>query len=283
MKDGRLVSLLVGEFTLGRLWRSALLIALLLYAWFAFYAWFYSDALIFPAPTASYRDTAETIKLTTADGVRLSAVFLENPQAEQVILYSHGNGEDIGLIRFVLEDLRRLGFSVFAYDYRGYGTSEGKPNEQGLYADIDAAYEYLVKERKVAPEKIIALGRSLGGGAAVDLATRKPLGGLIAESTFASAFRVLTQAPLLPFDKFRNLAKIGRVRCPTLVVYGAKDELIANWHGEKLFAAAPEPKRLLRVESAGHNNVQEIAGQSYNQALQDFAALVKQTKTAGNF
>jgi hypothetical protein len=278
MKDMPLRSWMVGEFTFRRLWRSALLICLLLYACFALYAWFYSDSMIFPAPPASYKDTPEIIKLTTADGARISAVYLENPQAAQVILYSHGNGEDIGLVRFLLEDYRRFGFSVFAYDYHGYGTSEGKPSEAALYADIDAAYDYLVKEKGVAPERIIALGRSLGGGPAVDLASRKPLGGLILESTFVSAFRVLTQVPLLPFDKFRNLEKVSRARCPVLVIHGADDELIGYWHGEKLFAAAPEPKRLLRVEGARHNDVFEVGGRSYYQALKDFGELVSDVR-----
>ena len=278
MKDAPLSSWVVGEFSFRRVWRSALIIAVLLYAAFALYAWMFSDGLLFPAPPASYTDTAEIIKLTTADGARISAVYLENPQATHTILYSHGNGEDIGLVRFLLEDYRRFGFAVFAYDYRGYGTSKGKPSEAAVYADIDAAYDYLVKERKIAPESIIALGRSLGGGAAVDLAARKPLGGLIMESAFVSAFRVLTQAPLLPFDKFRNLPKMSRARCPVLVIHGAEDEVIAYWHGEKLFAAAPEPKLLLRVEGAHHNDVFEVGGRRYYQALKDFAVLVSKNR-----
>ena len=278
MKDARLRSLLVGDFTVRRLWRSALIIAVLLYAAFALYAWMFSDDLLFPAPPASYTDTAEIIKLRTADGARISAVYLENPQATHTILYSHGNGEDIGLVRFLLEDYRRFGFAVFAYDYHGYGTSEGKPSEAGVYADIDAAYDYLVLERKIAPESIIALGRSLGGGAAADLAARKPLGGLIMESAFVSAFRVLTQVPLLPFDKFRNLAKMSRARCPVLVIHGTEDEVIAYWHGEKLFAAAPEPKRFLPVAGAHHNDVFEVGGRRYYQTLKDFAALVSKNR-----
>jgi hypothetical protein len=273
MKDVPLSSWIVGEFSFRRLWRSALIICILLYGWFAAYAWFYSDGMIFPAPPTSYRDTPEIVKLTTTDGARISAVYLENPQATHTILYSHGNGEDIGLVRFLLEDYRRFGFSVFAYDYHGYGTSEGKPSEATVYADIDAAYDYLVKEKGIAPERIIAFGRSLGGGPATDLASRKPLGGLILESAWVSAFRVLTQVTLLPFDKFRNLDKMSRVRCPVLIIHGTEDEIIAYWHGEKLFAAASEPKRLLRVEGAHHNDVFEVGGRRYYQTLKDFAEL----------
>jgi hypothetical protein len=101
---------------------------------------------------------------------------------------------------------------------------------------------------------IIALGRLLGGGVTVDLASRRPLGGLIIESTFVTAFRVLTKIPLFPSDKFRNISKIKNVNCPVLVIHGEDDEVIPFWHGEKLFQQANEPKLSLWVDGAGHNN-----------------------------
>jgi fermentation-respiration switch protein FrsA (DUF1100 family) len=175
----------------------------------------------------------------------------------------------------ILNEIKKMGFSVFAYDYRGYGTSSGRPSEQNAYRDIDAAYEYLIKEQNTAPGKIIALGQSLGGAMAADLASRKPVGGLILESTFVTAYRVLTKIPLLPFDQFENINKIKQVRCPVLVIHGKQDQVIPFWHGKKLFEQANEPKKSYWVERAGHNNLLEVAGPGYRQALQAFAELIE--------
>jgi pimeloyl-ACP methyl ester carboxylesterase len=146
------------------------------------------------------------------DGVALLAVHLPNPQAVYTVLFSHGNAEDIRDVAPLLNEIHESGFGVFAYDYRGYGTGDGVPTEENAYKDIDAAYAYLTGTLGVAPARIIAYGRSLGGGPAVDLASRKPLTGLILESTFVTAFRVRTHIPILPFDKFRNQDR--RRACP---------------------------------------------------------------------
>jgi Esterase/lipase len=136
--------------------------------------------------------------------VTLSAVHLPNPQAVYTALFSHGNAEDIRDVAPLLNEIHESGFAVFAYDYRGYGSGDGVPTEENAYKDIDAAYAYVTGTLGVAPARIIAYGRSVGGGPAVDLASRKPLAGLIVESTFVTAFRVRTHIPILPFDKFRN-------------------------------------------------------------------------------
>ena len=167
-----------------------------------------------------------------------------------------------------------LGFSVFAYDYRGYGLSDGTPSEPRVYADIDGAYDYLTAQLHVPPQRIIAYGRSLGAGAAVDLAARRPVGGLILESPFLSAFRVMTRVPLFPFDKFRNADKIGRVRCPLLVMHGEADEIVPFWHGRQLFDKAPGPKIFVAIPGAHHNDFMWVAGDRYGRALRDFEALL---------
>jgi fermentation-respiration switch protein FrsA (DUF1100 family) len=237
--------------------------------------------MIFLPPPATYRDGAETLSLTTADGVRISAVHLVNHHAAYTILYSHGNAEDLGLIAPLLARLREWGFAVFAYDYRGYGTSRGRPSERGAYEDVDAAYAYLTLTLGVPPGQIIAYGRSVGSGPAVDLATRQPLAGLVVESAFVTAFRVLTRVPLLPFDEFRNIDKITRVSCPVLVMHGVQDDIVPIAHGRRLFGAAPEPKRFLWVEGAGHNDFMLVAGDRQGQALREFAALLRESRARG--
>ncbi len=117
-------------------------------------------------------------------------------------------------------------------------------------------------------------GRSLGGAMALWVAAHAPVAGLVLESPFYTAYRVVTQAPLVPFDKFSNKDEIGRIRCPVLVIHGLDDWIIQPWHGRELYARAPEPKRCLWVEGAGHNDVIAVAGARYDEALREFVALV---------
>jgi fermentation-respiration switch protein FrsA (DUF1100 family) len=249
-----------------------LYIPIVLYLSLAIYALFFSDSAIFLPHPSSYRDTPDILKIKSANGNTISALYLPNPSATFTLLVSHGNAEDLGDDREWLEDLCRAGFNVLAYDYQGYGTSQGKPAEKTAYEDEIAAYEYLTRELKIAPGHIIIFGRSVGSGAAVHLAARRPAAALVLQSPFISAFRVLTRVPLLPFDKFPNYKEIGRVRCPVLIVHGAKDSVIPLWHGQKLFEAANQPKQLMVVPGADHNDLNFVAGASYFQALQAFQA-----------
>ena len=255
--------------------RIALSIAFI-YAVVGAWAWLVSDRMIFLPPAPTYRDTADILKVPTSGGERIAAVYLPNPAATYTVLLSHGNAEDLGWVLPSLPPLRDLGFGVFAYDYRGYGLSEGRASEQHVYADIDAAYDYLTRELRVPAARIILYGRSLGAGAAVDLAARQSVGGLILESPFLTAFRVMTRIPLFPFDRFRNVDKIGRVRCPVLVMHGEADEIVPLWHGQQLFERAPGPKMFLAVPGAHHNDFMSVAGARYVTALRDFEALLRE-------
>ena len=263
---------LIGKFSFRRLLRSTLIVLVLLFLLVMISAHTFADQMIFQPQPSFYRDDDSIIKLSTANGERISAKYFQNPSAEFTILFSHGNAEDIGTATDFLKELENAGFSVFIYDYRGYGTSEGKPSEENSYEDIEAAYNYLTQNLQIPPEKIIVHGRSLGGAVSIDLASRKPCGGLIAESTFVSAFRVVTNYKILPFDKFESLEKIKFVKCPVLFIHGKKDNLIPFWHGEKLFAEAGEPKFSFWIDEANHNNVFAISRNGYLQAIHDFSA-----------
>jgi abhydrolase domain-containing protein 17 len=262
---------LVGEFSLRRLMTSLLLIPFFVYLGLLVFAYFYADKVIFQPQFSSYKDNEEILKLKTSDGDKISARFYENPNAEHTILFSHGNAEDIDDTDFLMREFQQNGFSVLAYDYRGYGTSEGTPSEEKVYRDIDAAYDHLTRELNILPEKIVLYGRSLGGAVAIDLASRKKVGALIAESTFVSAFRVLTKIQLTPFDKFESLKKIKNVNCPVLIIHGRRDRTVPFRHGEKLFAEANEPKFSLWLDEADHNNVFSVGGKAYLQTTRDFA------------
>lgn len=267
---------LFGEFSLKRLIRSAILI----YAFLCFYGYFFTDRMIFQPQPATYQDSPELLKLNS-EGIKISALYLPNQQASYTLLFSHGNAEDLGNIRWLMQEWHAMGFAVFAYDYRGYGTSQGNPTEIGAYQDINAAYQYLTQKLKISPAQIIVYGRSVGSGPSVDLASREPVAGLILESPFLTAFRVVTHIPIVPFDKFANLHKIKKVQCPVLIMHGSVDQVIPFWHGQQLFAAANQPKQAFWVEGADHNDVMEVAGPRYTQALQKFVKLVRGAREPG--
>jgi pimeloyl-ACP methyl ester carboxylesterase len=265
-------------------WRSLIRIlspVALAYTGLALVAFFGSEQLIFQPHPSSYKDTPAILKLPTSDGGAISAIHLRNERAHFTVLYSHGNGEDIG------DDLPRLsayqarGFSILAFDYQGYGTSTGKPSEHNAYEDIGTAYDYLTRKLGIPSSQIIVHGQSLGGAVAIDLAARKPVAGLIAESTFLTAFRVRTRWPMVPFDRFRSVDKIPNVNCPVLVIHGARDSVIPFRHGRELFKRAPDPKFSLWLEDAGHNNVIAVAGEKYWEAITSFAQLLQSDAPRG--
>nr|WP_239121265.1 alpha/beta hydrolase [Spirulina major] len=247
---------------------------LFIYIFFALYVFFVADRMIFVPQPASYTDDEDILKLSTSNQEKFSGLYLPNPNAQYTLLYSHGNAEDLGEIRPVLEFFQAIGFNVFAYDYRGYGTSEGKASERNTYEEIEIAYTYLTEKIGISPDRILLFGRSVGGGPTLNLATRKPVGGIILESTFTQVFRVVVPFPLLPFDKFRNLDKIKQIKVPVLIVHGMEDNTIPFSHGQKLFAAAPEPKLSFWVEGATHNDLFWVAGDDYAEKLQEFEKLV---------
>jgi fermentation-respiration switch protein FrsA (DUF1100 family) len=254
--------------------RRALALSALLWLLLAACAWFFAERLLFLPPAPSYRDSAEILKIPVSGGERISALHLAGPAADFTLLLSHGNAEDLGDLRGLCERYRERGFSILAYDYRGYGTSSGRPSEEAACADIETLYDHLRLELRVPPDRIILHGRSLGGGPSVALAARRPVAGLILESTFTSVFRVATEIPLFPFDKFDNLGRIGAVACPILVVHGTDDQVVPFRHGEELFRRAREPKRMLAVAGADHNNLHRIAGEAYWLALDRFRLLL---------
>ena len=254
---------------------SPLRILLLLaaaYVAFAAALWLFADRLIFQPRPAGYAEAPGLLRIPTEDGGTIAALWLPSPSAQYTVLFSHGNAEDIGDDRPFLEAIRRAGFSVLAYDYRGYGLSPGRPSERRAYRDADAAYAHLTGELGVAPKRVILHGRSLGGAVAVDLASRRPVAGLVLESTFTTAFRTVSSLPIVPFDRFRSADKLARVRAPVLVIHGDRDEVVALEHGRRLYALAEGPKRAYWVRGAGHNDLAAVAGERYWQELRRFAA-----------
>ena len=205
---------------------------------------------------------AEEIWFTTADNVKLNAWFLHAPQPSKgTVLYSHGNGGNLTFVRGVAQDLVQHGLDVLIYDYRGYGRSEGSiPSEAEMYADGDAAYEFLTKTRGIQTEKLAIYGLSLGTTVSTDLASRRPCGALVLEAPLSSASDMANvMLPILPRslhwigkNKFESERKISSVKCPVLIAHGDADEMIPTEQGRKVFAAANEPKKLMIIAHGKH-------------------------------
>lgn len=206
---------------------------------------------------------AEDVWFTAADGVKLHGWFLraESPPAQGTVLYSHGNGGNITYFKGIAADLAKRGLDVLLYDYRGYGRSEGSaPTEAELYADGDAAYDFLARTRGVKTEQLAIYGLSLGTTVSTDLASRKPCGALVLEAPLSSASDMAAATlPIIPRrlhwvlkNRFESARKIAQVKCPVLVTHGDADTIIPVEQGRKVFAAAQEPKKLLIIPRGSH-------------------------------
>ena len=203
----------------------------------------------------------------------------------KVILFLHGASGNMAaqekscnLERVV--KLYQLGFSVFMIDYRGYGNSTGRfPTEATVYEDASIAWNYLTQEKGFSPKEIFIYGYSLGGAIAVNLCLQQPkAAGLIAESCFTcikdmAKHRYKIQIfplKLLITQKFDFINKVKSIKVPVLFIHGMKDQVIPITMSERLFAAAPEPKKLLLMPNAGHNNLAQVDSDRYLKALQEF-------------
>jgi uncharacterized protein len=218
----------------------------------------------------------ESVTLVAEDGIRLDAVFLPTKGSRVTVLFTHGNAGNLShrLDRTIFLQAR-LGADVLLFDYRGYGRSEGRPDEEGTYRDGRAAYRWLVEERKVPPDRLVLFGESLGSAVALDLAVSRPCRALVLEAPFTSVpdmARVVF--PFVPRafvrTQYDNLAKIHRLRVPLLVLHGERDEVVPFAQGRRLFEAAPEPKRFFPVPGAGHNDAYHVGGDAYWRTVADF-------------
>ncbi len=225
----------------------------------------------------------ESVWITTGDGVRLHGWYLPaegertTEEAPATLLFLHGNAGNISHRLDSLRIFHRLGLSVLIFDYRGYGQSEGSPSEEGLERDTRAAWEHLTTVRGVAPESIVVFGRSMGAALAAGLAAQQRPAALIVESAFTSVPDLAAQhywwvpARSLARLRFDTREALARVRVPVLVVHSEDDEIVPFAHGEALYAAAGEPKSLLRLRG-DHNGGFLLSGDDYVLGLSRFLA-----------
>jgi fermentation-respiration switch protein FrsA (DUF1100 family) len=229
----------------------------------------------------------ENINLTTSDGVNINGWFVpgenlaEDDQLTRLtVLFFHGNAGNISHRLEKIAVFRDLGVDTFIIDYRGYGRSEGQPTEAGTYRDAQAAYEYLMQQRKLKSRSIVVYGESLGSAIAADLAIKVEVRGLVMEEGFTSTADVgQGMFPFFPVhwvvrNKYDTLSKLPRIHVPLLILHSRDDEVINFSHSQRLFAAANEPKQFIELHG-GHNDAFETSALTYRAALSKFFAALE--------
>jgi fermentation-respiration switch protein FrsA (DUF1100 family) len=225
-------------------------------------------------------DGAESVWFNSTDGTRLNGWFFESQTkpATATIIFFHGNGGNILNVGWLGQRFAKHGFNVLLFDYRGYGASEGEASrESDLYADGDAAVDFVIKQKGMRPEQIALYGQSLGTAVVADVASRGNFGAVVLESGFSSASSLATTAlPWLPRflhflgkNRFESARKVRRVTSPILIAHGDPDGTIPTAEGRLLFDSANEPKKLLIVPGAGHV-VFGSAGEQYLKQVEQF-------------
>lgn len=198
--------------------------------------------------------------LPTSDGETLQCYWVEGKNAKQTLIYFHGNAGNISHRIPDLLMLAEVGPNVLGVGYRGYGKSSGKPSEKGIYMDGRAALDHVKRAHGFSPDQVILMGRSIGSTVAVDLARNEVYAGLILVTPMTTGkamgkYHGFGLLSALAGDAFNNQAKIGDIRSPLLIIHGTTDNIVPHVMGEQLHARAPEPKSLVTVQGAGHNDI----------------------------
>ena len=235
---------------------------------------FFPDRALVTTPAAAgftYKD----VMFRTEDNLTLHGWYIPADNEKFVLLFCHGNAGNISHRLDSIAIFRHLGLSVFIFDYRGYGNSEGRISEQGTYLDARAAYRYLALAEKIDSDRIIFFGRSLGAAVAAELATHHRPRALIAESSFPSMGELGQRVyPFLPVRwlariKYDSKSAVGRMDFPKLFIHSRQDDIVPYSLGKQLFETAAEPKQLLEI-SGSHNEGFIQSQTTYVNGLREF-------------
>lgn len=247
--------------------------------------WAMQERITFPAPRSPVPDPVQTIgygekiELRMQDGTKLVGWYLPPLAAPHrpfaALLWFYGNGETIGAIGPIIRDFRPPNAALLVLDYPGYGGSNGRTSEAGIYEAGDLAYQTLLAHPDVDPGRIYVYGRSLGSAVATHVAATHTVAGLILESPFTSAkgmaarhYRIFpTFLVRLGLD---NIGRMPRIHCPTLVFHGTADMVAPINMGHDVAATAGGPVEFVMIEGAGHNDTYEMGGKAYRDKLAGF-------------
>lgn len=269
-------------------------VLILVYVGLCVILYFAQPLITFPGAYVHGREAAtiapdperEVLHLRTPDGHPVAAIFgralmpdgtpMDAPRSRPTVLYFYGNGDCIktSLTQFV--DFRRLGANVMIPEYVGYPMSGGRPSEAKVYATANAAYAYLLTRGEVDPKQIVVVGRSIGGGPAIDLAAREPVAGLATFSAFTSldemARKMMPMFPTGVFLRthFNNLQKIVDVKCPIFLAHGTRDDFVPFDMMARLARQAKQPVTVYRISGATHNDIFPVGGKLILQNFGEF-------------
>jgi len=257
---------------------------------------FLENSMVYPAPRyprGEFADALETalwnaknygaeeVQFKSADGTELHGWYWQHPDPQGHLLYCHGNGDCVGYLGDYLSALsQRHQLSIFVFDYRGYGRSEGSPSEAGILKDGVAARDWLAGRATISPTEIILMGRSLGGAVCVEIAANSGALGLILQNTFTSlpdaAASIYWFLPVrfLMRNQYRSIDKIARYSGPVLQSHGTQDRIVPYALGQKLFRAAPGSKTFFTIEGGDHNDPEP---ESYSVAFEEFLSSLGHT------
>jgi uncharacterized protein len=218
----------------------------------------------------------EDVYFFTEDKIKLNGWFCHSNSDDYVVIYCHGNAGNLQDRISILNDFNKIGISVFIFDYRGFGRSEGSPSEEGLNKDTEAVYEYIIQEKHIPPEKIILWGKSLGGAPVTKLALYKQCKSVVLFDTFTNAKDMASDIiPFLPIKyflslKLDNLSRIDKIKVPLLVIFSKVDRITPYWMGQKLFEKANEPKQFLSLSDSDHAMISDNDTPTFWANVSDF-------------
>jgi len=273
------------------IWWSIILVVFVAYAILALALYFMQSVFLYspvrevPYNPADIGLAFEKVVFETEDGLKLSAWFIPAEKAELTVLFCHGNGGNMTHRLDTINILNELGLNCFIFDYRGYGSSQGKPSERGTYLDAEAAYKWLTEKKKIPSQNIILFGRSLGGSIAAYLATKVEAKGLIVESSFTSyvdmgrKFYPYMPVRLAATYSYKTIDYVRQVHRPIMIIHSRNDEVIPFEFGLKLYDVANEPKEFVEIFGT-HNDGFLFSGETYRQAWSNWLEFLKEYKPA---
>jgi fermentation-respiration switch protein FrsA (DUF1100 family) len=273
------------------IWWSIILVVFVAYAILALALYFMQSVFLYspvrevPYNPADIGLAFEKVVFETEDGLKLSAWFIPAEKAELTVLFCHGNGGNMTHRLDTINILNELGMNCFIFDYRGYGSSQGKPSERGTYLDVEAAYKWLTEEKKIPSQNIILFGRSLGGSIAAYLATKVEAKGLIVESSFTSyvdmgrKFYPYMPVRLAAMYSYKTIDYVRQVHRPIMIIHSRNDEVIPFEFGLRLYDVANEPKEFVEIFGT-HNDGFLFSGETYRQAWSNWLEFLKEYKPA---
>lgn len=254
------------------------------YAGLLLFAYFFAEKLIFHPPLPTYlfdgglafptfADAAEEVKIKAKNSSRdVAGLFLEKKSSKYCVLYSHGNGEDLGMIKPLLENYAAtLGVSVFSYDYFGYGATGGRQSRENMLLAAEAAWSFLSEKKGYEPQNIILAGYSLGSVPTAHLAKlHSDVRGAVLIGGIAKGVLTILPVDVIPWKILDNLDKWKNMKVPLLVIHGTRDAIVPVRNGKAVFEAAKGSKRAVWFNGCGHLDVHEFAPKVYFEEIEKF-------------